>query len=238
MIYYTGDIHGEVLHIRDMVTKYEITDQDVIVILGDVGMNYYGNNYGDQHRKKKLNKLGISVFCIHGNHEMRPGTIPTYHEEKWQGGTVYVEDAYPNLLFAKDGEVYDLDGQSTLVIGGAYSVDKWYRLRMDMNWFADEQPSDEIKSRVMQKLKNLNRKVDAVLSHTCPERYIPVEAFLSGIDQSTVDNSTEEWLGQVQAQLEYGAWLCGHWHINKRIDKLQFLYHDVICSDDLKRRVL
>lgn len=130
MIYYTGDIHGEVLHIRDMVTKYEITDQDVIVILGDVGMNYYGNKHGDQHRKKKLNKLGVPIFCIHGNHEMRPETIPTYHEDKWQGGTVYVEDAYPNLLFAKDGEVYDLDGQSTLVIGGAYSVDKWYRLRI------------------------------------------------------------------------------------------------------------
>ena len=194
MIYYTGDIHGDVLHIRDMVTKYEITDQDVIVILGDVGMNYYGKNHGDQHRKKKLNKLGVPVFCIHGNHEMRPETIPTYHKDTWQGGTVYVEDAYPNLLFAKDGEVYDLDGQSTLVIGGAYSVDKWYRLRMDMNWFADEQPSDEIKSRVMQKLEKLNRKVDVVLSHTCPERYIPVEAFLSGIDQSTVDNSTEEWL--------------------------------------------
>ena len=26
MIYYTGDIHGEVLHIRDMVTKYEIVN--------------------------------------------------------------------------------------------------------------------------------------------------------------------------------------------------------------------
>lgn len=238
MIYYTGDIHGDVLHIRDMVTKYEITDQDVIVILGDVGMNYYGNNHVDQHRKKKLNKLGVPILCIHGNHEMRPETIPTYHEDKWQGGTVYVEDAYPNLLFAKDGEVYDLDGQSALVIGGAYSVDKWYRLRMDMNWFSDEQPSDEIKSRVMQKLENLNRNVDVVLSHTCPERYIPVEAFLSGIDQGTVDNSTEEWLGHVEAQLEYGAWLCGHWHINKRIDKLQFLYHDVICSEDLKRRLL
>ena len=238
MIYYMGDIHGEVFHVRDAIARYEITDKDVIVILGDVGMNYYGNKRGDQHRKKKLNKLGVPIFCVHGNHEMRPETIPTYHEDKWQGGTVYVEDAYPNLLFAKDGEVYDLDGQSTLVIGGAYSVDKWYRLRMDMNWFADEQPSDEIKSRVMQKLEKLNRKVDVVLSHTCPERYIPVEAFLSGIDQSTVDNSTEEWLGQVEAQLEYGAWLCGHWHINKRIDKLQFLYHDVICSDDLKRRLL
>ena len=131
MIYYTGDIHGEVLHIRDMVTKYEIADQDVIVILGDVGMNYYGNNYGDQHRKKKLNKLGISVFCIHGNHEMRPETIPTYHEEKWQGGTVYVEDAYPNLLFAKDGEVYDLDQCYSSVRTGSYESRKKKGLPLD-----------------------------------------------------------------------------------------------------------
>ena len=213
MIYYMGDIHGEVFHVRDAIARYEITDKDVIVILGDVGMNYYGNKRGDQHRKKKLNKLGVPIFCVHGNHEMRPETIPTYHEDKWQGGTVYVEDAYPNLLFAKDGEVYDLDGQSTLVIGGAYSVDKWYRLRMDMNWFADEQPSDEIKERVTRKLEDLEWQVDVVLSHTCPERYIPVEAFLSGIDQSTVDNSTEEWLGNIEEKLNYTAWLCGHWHM-------------------------
>ena len=135
-----------------------------------------------------------------------------------------MEDEYPNLLFAKDGEVYDLDGQKTIVIGGAYSVDKWYRLRMDMNWFPDEQPSEEIKSRVEQRLEELNWKVDVVLSHTCPERYIPVEAFLSGIDQSTVDNSTEEWLGRIEETLDYKAWYCGHWHINKQIDGIHFLF--------------
>ena len=57
MIYYMGDIHGDVFHVVDVVARYEITDKDVIVILGDVGMNYYGNNHGDKHRKKKLNKL-------------------------------------------------------------------------------------------------------------------------------------------------------------------------------------
>ena len=237
MVYLTGDIHGDPERVVQFCLSMKPRRTDTIILLGDVAANYTGG-HRDEWVKQTLEKLKINILCIHGNHEMRPETIPTYHEDKWQGGTVYVEDAYPNLLFAKDGEIYDLDGQSTLVIGGAYSVDKWYRLRMDMNWFADEQPSDEIKSRVIQKLENLNRKVDVVLSHTCPERYIPVEAFLSGIDQSTVDNSTEEWLGQVEAQLEYGAWLCGHWHINKRIDKLQFLYHDVICSDDLKRRLL
>ena len=236
MIYYTGDIHGEVLCAADIVARCGITDKDVLVILGDVGMNYYGNSHGDKHRKKKLNKLGVPIFCIHGNHEMRPETISTYHEKKWRGGFVYVEEEYPNLLFAKDGEIYDLDGQKAIVIGGAYSVDKWYRLRMDMNWFADEQPSDEIKCRVIKKLEEQDWNMDVVLSHTCPERYIPIEAFLSGIDQSTVDNSTEEWLGSIEERLKYTAWLCGHWHINKRIDKLQFLFHDVICSEDLKRR--
>lgn len=224
MIYITGDIHGEVFRVADVVERFQISSEDMIVILGDVGMNYYGNSHGDRHRKKKLNKLGVHVFCIHGNHEMRPGSIDTYHEIQWHGGTVYIEDEYPNLLFAKDGEVYDLDGHKTLVIGGAYSVDKWYRLRMDMNWFPDEQPSTEIKARVEQKLEELGWKVEAVLSHTCPERYMPVEAFLSGIDQSTVDNSTEEWLGRIEEKLDYKAWYCGHWHINKRIDGIHFLF--------------
>ena len=133
-------------------------------------------------------------------------------------------DDYPNLLFAKDGEVYDLDGQKTIVIGGAYSVDKWYRLQRDMNWFPDEQPSEEIKASVEQKLDALNRKVDAVLTHTCPERYIPREAFLSSVDQLTVDNSTEVWLDTIAERLSYKAWYCGHWHINKRIDNMHFLF--------------
>lgn len=224
LIYVTGDIHGEVFRVAEAVSRYKIQQNDTIVLLGDVGMNYFGNNRGDRHRKKRLNKIGVPVFCIHGNHEMRPSTILSYQEKQWHGGAVYVEEDYPNLLFAKDGEVYDLDGQKAIVIGGAYSVDKWYRLQCDLNWFPDEQPSDEIKARVEQKLSDLDWKVDVVLTHTCPERYIPREAFLSGVDQSTVDNSTELWLDTIAERLDYKAWYCGHWHINKRIDKMHFLF--------------
>lgn len=224
MIYITGDIHGEVFRIAEAVARFNIGSEDIIVLLGDVGMNYYGNKCGDRHRKKRLNKLGVPMFCIHGNHEMRPGTIPSYHEVEWHGGAVYVEDDHPNLLFAKDGEVYDLDGQKTIVIGGAYSVDKWYRLQCDLNWFPDEQPSEEIKAKVEQKLHELGWRVDAVLTHTCPEQYIPREAFLSGVDQATVDSSTEQWLDTIAERLDYRAWFCGHWHINKRIDKMHFLF--------------
>ena len=227
MVYITGDIHGEVHRVLEMIDKYEITPNDIIVILGDVGMNYYGNKKGDRNRKKRMSNLGIPILCIHGNHEMRPETLITYREDQWCGGTVYVEEEFPNLFFAKDGEVYDLEGTKAIAIGGAYSVDKWYRLQRDLHWFPDEQPSDEIKARVEKKLNELSWQIDAVFTHTCPYRYIPREAFMGCVDQSTVDNSTEIWLDSIEGKLNYNAWYCGHWHIDKRIDKMHFLFESV-----------
>lgn len=168
------------------------------------------------------------MFCIHGNHEMRPETIPTYTTKEWHGGVVYYEEKYPNILFAKDGEIYDLDGQKSIVIGGAYSVDKFYRLRNGFHWFEDEQPSAETKARVEAVLDRCNWEIDQVLTHTCPYKYIPTEAFLPSIDQSTVDNSTEKWLDAIEDRLTYKRWLCGHWHIDKRIDDLRFVMEDII----------
>lgn len=126
--------------------------------------------------------------------------------------------------WTKDGEIYDLEGRSAVAIGGAYSADKWFRLRRGYAWFPDEQPSAEIKAQVEKKLAEVGWKIDLVLSHTCPHRFIPTEAFLSGINQSTVDNSTELWLGSIEEKLQYSAWYCGHWHIEKRIEKIHFLF--------------
>lgn len=47
---------------------------------------------------------------------------------------------------------------------------------------------------------------------------------MSCLDQSTVDNSTELWLDTIEKMLNYNAWYCGHWHIEKRIDKMHFLF--------------
>lgn len=33
-----------------------------------------------------------------------------YKLQEWNGGKVWVEEAYPNILFAKDGEIYDIAG--------------------------------------------------------------------------------------------------------------------------------
>ena len=68
-----------------------------------------------------------------------------------------------------------------------------------MKWWPDEQPSPEIKEYVEKQLDE--KEIDVVFTHTCPAKYIPTECFLSGIDQSKVDNSTEEWLDTIEDKI-------------------------------------
>ena len=127
MIYITGDTHGDMNRIIRFCERMETSQEDIMIILGDVGLNYYGDSR-DRRNKEKVANLPITLFCIHGNHERRPTTIVEYKLQEWNGGKVWVEEAYPNILFAKDGEIYDIAGMKTIVIGGAYSVDKFYGL--------------------------------------------------------------------------------------------------------------
>lgn len=226
MIYITGDTHGEFRRIIDFCNRMEATEDDMIIILGDAGINFSCNSR-DEYKKQVLAELPIKVFCIHGNHEKRPGTIESYKTMLFHGGTVWYEEAYPNILFAKDGEIYDFAGKKCIAIGGAYSVDKWYRLRKGYPWFEDEQPSDEIKKYVEEQLKASDWKIDVVLSHTVPFEYMPVDLFLAGIDQSKVDNSTERWLSEIESKLDYGWWYAGHYHTSRITDKIQIMFEDI-----------
>lgn len=234
MIYFTGDVHRQV---NDLLRKLDYkqiphSSDQIIILLGDVGVNYVGD-ISDCVEKQKLQDSGRTYFCIHGNHEMRPERLFAYKTSKWNGGSVYVEDEYPNLIFAKDGEVYDLEHKKFLVLGGAYSVDKYYRQMMGYRWFADEQISQKRKTEILSYVKQL-KKVDIVLSHTCPEQWQPTDLFLSGLDQSTVDKSTEEWLSEVEKNLEYDHWLFAHFHANRKInEKVTMLFKDIISLNKL-----
>ena len=230
MVYFTGDIHGSPMRVIQFANKFNLTENDTIVILGDVGANYFLNAL-DNDMKFELNSVNPTILCIHGNHEARPNTIGTYNLTDWNEGKVWVEERFPNLKFARDGEIYTIEGLKYIAIGGAYSVDKYYRIARGYGWWSDEQPSDEIKIHVEKQLSE--NKIDVFLSHTCPYKYEPTEVFLSGIDQSTVDSSTEKWLDTIEAKFNYKAWFCGHWHTDKRIDKMHFLFESWETAENI-----
>lgn len=228
MAYYiTGDCHGifeRIIWFHHFNQK--LTKDDVIILLGDVGLNYYGGER-DLDNKELLNDIPCYFFCVHGNHEARASSIASYKEKQWRGGVVYYEPEYPRILFPKDGEIYDFDGKKAIVIGGAYSVDKEYRLNVGIPWFSDEQPSDEIKVHVEHKLGEIDWRVNYVFSHTCPLKYEPTDMFLSFIDQTKVDKSTEEWLSKIANRLDYEHWYFGHYHDNREYTDATLLYEEI-----------
>lgn len=217
MIYITGDTHREFYKLYDI----EKNKDNMLIILGDVGINYYLDER-DKKLKEQLNSYNIKLFCVQGNHEERPKNISTYKEIDMFGGKVFIEEAYPNLIFAKNGELYDIDNKKVLVIGGAYSVDKNYRIIYRYPWFKDEQLSKEEMDNILNKYKG--HHIDIVLSHTCPLKYEPTEVFMKGIDQSDIDKSMERFLDKVEHSINYDKWYCGHYHTEKQIDKLEFMF--------------
>lgn len=224
MIYITGDKHGNFLDVYKFCKNNNTKKEDILIILGDAGINYFLNGR-DYTLKEELKDYPITFFCIHGNHEERPENIYSYIEKKFHEGNVFYEEDYPNLLFAKDAEIYDFNGRKTIVIGGAYSVDKYYRLMHNYNWYPSEQPSEETKEKVKKVLALRNNQIDVILSHTCPYKYLPREMFIDGIEN--VDNTTEYYLDEIDDTVEYQDWYCGHFHTDKKVKKLTFMYNDI-----------
>ena len=225
MYYITGDTHREFEKVYELCENNDTTEDDVLIILGDVGINFYCDST-DVALKNELSQLPITLFCIHGNHEERPFNLD-YEEKEWNEGIVYYEEEYPNLLFAKDGEIFNIDGNKCLVLGGAYSVDKYYRLTNHLEWFEDEQPSDEIKDYVEKKLDEADWSVDFVFSHTVPYGYMPTWAFIPGLKQSEVDNSTEEWLQEIENKLSYKEWFAGHFHVDSTEGPITLMFDEI-----------
>ena len=219
--------------IEDFCYGYETTTEDVMIILGDAGINYW-LDLSDKELKGRLSGMDITFFCVHGNHEARPWEAADYEEKIWNEGIVYVEEQYPNILFAKDGEIYNFHGKKVMPIGGAYSVDKYYRIRNGLPWFESEQPDEMIKEYVEQQLDKAKWNVDIVLSHTVPIEAEPVWAFIPGLDQSVVDKSTEKWLQKIYDRLDFTEWYAGHYHVESEECGIRIMYedYDEICAEE------
>lgn len=74
----------------------------------------------------------------------------------------------------------------------------------------------------MNKIKGMH--FDIILTHTCPYKYEPIKVFMQRLDQSKVDKSMEKFLDKVEQSINYDKLYCGHYHTEKQIDKLEFMF--------------
>lgn len=233
----TGDIHGRVMErISHIPNRYKPTET-ALIILGDAGINFYLNK-SDQKKKIALCETGITFYCVRGNHEERPenlaSAISIYDENV--KGEVFFEVAYPAIRYLKDGQEYEIDGYKVLVLGGAYSIDKWYRIFNATSswtgWFKDEQLTPE----EMDNIEKLcaGRSYDLVLSHTCPYSWRPTDLFLPIVDQSTVDNTMELWMEDFKDKIKWKKWCFAHFHTDRLIQpNIRIFYKRLMDLEDV-----
>ena len=230
-VYALGDIHGKWQIVRDFYLankeQEKFIKEDTLILLGDAGLNYFFNDR-DEDTKQKLEKFPFTYFVVRGNHEERPSICATKNPERWHtetywGNTVYVENDFPYIKYALDEvalyKIPTSNEQSsvirTLVIPGAYSVDKYYRLQNGWSWFEGEQLTAAEMERGLDLIHAFDNEVDLVLSHTCPILFEPTDLFLSFIDQNMIDKTMERYLGKIEYQLQYNTWLWGHYHATR-----------------------
>lgn len=209
--YITGDIHGQLPRFPDIVEP-----NSNIIILGDCGFNYYGeNSKRDLMLKQQAEQTGFTFYCVRGNHEFRPqhlSSIVLEFDESVQG-EVYYEPAFPHIKYFKDFGIYSIGEKKIGVIGGAYSIDKDLRIIQGWQWFEDEQLNEEERENCFKEFQD--KEIDLILSHTCPLSWQPTDLFLPCVDQSKVDNSMEIFLEEIANSISWKAWCWGHYHRNR-----------------------
>lgn len=221
-IYITGDTHSMYDDLMHRISKNNVKGNDTVIIAGNFG--FISNRRDDRISFLKLRNEPYAFWFIDGNHECYP-LLNEYPIIEWNGGHAQV--ITPNIVHLLRGEIYEIgDGKekkSLFCLGGAYSVDKPYRIKGD-NCFDCEQPSIEDYKKADRTLNEHADKVDYILTHTAPWSVIRALNYKTYIDEFVLDS----YLEKLKDHIEFEHWFFGHFHTDRRIGRFTAVYEEMI----------
>ena len=213
MIYFTGDIHGEIdiekLSYRNWAESRNLTENDYLIIMGDFGLPFLDKEIeqkgGAYHYWIKwLSERPYTILWVDGNHE-NFNYWDRQEVSEWHGGKVQIHPHAPNVIHLMRGEVYKIDGMTFFAFGGAMSHDKAYR-KPNITWWEQEEATESEMINAKKNLAEYNNHVDFILTHTMPNKISKI-AFQSGSS-----NRTACFLDEILKTIDYDVWFCGHYH--------------------------
>lgn len=216
-----GDTHANTEHVKYLVGVAKEQDCDRIFQVGDFGYfesETWGLEYLE-HINHAAEQAGIVIYFLRGNHDNIRLLLENYQDDADHEGFLMVRS---NILFAPDGHCWEWDGKRFIVFGGAYSVDKAYRLAqerydtehygVDMSetqWFSDEEMTSEAVRNAIVAAPNT---VDFMFTHDKPRMSNP---------KWNRKNIEECWANQNRIQEAVDALkphLLVHGHLHYRYD--------------------
>lgn len=252
-VFCVGDIHGNFGVLSNFI-RTRLSNCSIICC-GDIGVGFekpahYENVFGKM--SKKMEECDVDLYMLRGNHD-----DPSYFNPEG--------NEYGRIHLVPDYSVLEVEGVGgILMVGGATSVDRQYRLGRDLvrshkyiiyhgtlDGFLPCHWTDEIPFFSEERLAEIKKSgivVRAVCTHTCPWGCDPltmagIESFLAE-DETLGDSITEErkTLGSVRTWLcENGmkpeAWVYGHYHRSNREEIDGTLYVMLNLCDEHRNKL-
>ncbi|EID85037.1 hypothetical protein MSI_14200 [Treponema sp. JC4] len=223
MIYITGDTHNTIdmsnassKNIKLCCKKQNKDYHDIttLIVLGDFGLPWYdcpvdenGIHPTDPTEKyllKWYKNKSFTILSVMGNHD-NYNMIEKLPEVEMFGNKVL--KVCDNVFYLNRGEVYTIEDKKFLVLGGAKSDDKAYRVPYE-SWWPQEEWTEVEKTECEKRIQDSGCQFDYVLSHTGTSKAIA--CFNSSF--STSDDSTVVFNDYIYSMISYKKWFFGHWH--------------------------
>lgn len=228
-LYVTGDVHGDdswsKFNSKNFPVQKELTKDDYVVVLGDFGAVWFGNQK-DKYFLKNYDARNFTTLFVAGNHENHE-LLDAMPVTEWHGGKVHkVSDSVYHLM---NGQVYELCGKKIFVMGGAESSDKEHR-KEGVSWWPHELPTLEEYNEAYKNLGKYGYKVDLVFTHCAPETTV-TDMFMPKMSVRKLNDLTS-FLDMVAQTISFKDWYFGHYHDESDKGKFHLLYNRVIELPD------
>lgn len=211
MIYITGDTHGEMNRF-----SLPLEAGDKLIVTGDFGVVFHGN-LAERNNLDDLEKKPFEILFVDGNHEGFD-YLETYPETERYGAPV--RQLRSNVFWLQRGYVYTIEGMTFFAFGGAYSIDKAYRMKYqqisgEKAWFPQELPGAEEYRRGIANLQSRGMRVDYILSHTAPRTIVPR---VIGKAPDPHEDELTGFLDWIYHEATFKKLYFGHFHMDMEIN--------------------
>ena len=225
MIFVTGDTHGQADFdklLRFARENPNLTLNDFVIIAGDFSAIWDKNTL--DRELQPYRELPFTVLFADGNHE-NFDILNSYPEEVWRGGKVH--KIAPNIIHLMRGQVFGIENITVFVFGGAASIDKEVRTE-GVDWWRQEQPTQEELEEGLRNLKRHGCKVDYIITHTCCERALRYPP-LNTPEMQMQTFPANILLSEFDKTVEFKHWYFGHYHFDgEPTDDMTVIYQKII----------
>lgn len=246
---FAGDIHGQFEDISSTISRYSLSDCNIIVC-GDIGIGFEKEEYYNQmfnRLSKSLSKHNVHLYMLRGNHDNK-----TYFD-----GEHFTNFELINII--SDYSIIQTPTRNILCIGGGISIDRTMRkinMEMRINDYMRHHTCllEDAKKNIKQsywedetivydenelsQIEESGIKIDTICTHTGPSFTYP-----------TTKDGITYWLAldkNLETDLDAERYVCDliveymkeHNHPLKNWYYGHFHYHTVEEIDDIKYTLL